>query len=716
MNWLRTCLGLSLLFGLFTTVVAAEEPGNYDPFSRENVFPPILKPKNNSSTKAYIDFRIAVTPGEVRRGEVTKLVIVGVPKGGWHTYPLTQRSADPGQTDGELSKIEFADSPGLRPLYPIRETDPQWARNAEGDPVLEHDKLFTWIQEIMVLPDAAVGPHTLNFKIVLQVCEESCLRGTQEYEVSLKVSDEPAVPLTPEMKARLEEKPPALKVVPVPAGLPKSNPQSAETTLPSGPTRPSVGPSNTADMGLFALLLASMGAAVAMLFTPCVFPMIPITVSFFLKRSEKKHNSLATAAVYSLTIIVVLSLAVLLLGGVIVQLANSWYLNLGLGAILIFFALSLFGMYEIELPNALARFTSARESKGGYSGAVFMALTFTITSFTCTGPFLGPLLVAAKEAHFGLDRLILASVAYSTTFAAPFFVMALFPGLLKKLPRSGGWLNSVKVVMGFLELGAALKFLANTDIVLNPGNPRLFTFDTVVVAWIVLSAACALYLLGFYRLPHDSPLESVGVPRLILATICFGMAIYLLPALFGRQPQGVVGEWVIGFAPLNTAEQSGGTGTSSDGKLDWYLDYDKAWEQAVREKKPIFIDFTGVNCTNCRANENKVFPQKDVRQELEKCVRVRLYTDSVPDRTLSAAEAKERADRNLTLESKTFKDETTPLYALIRPDANKAYDGDRLAGTSINADRPIYKGFIHDPVDFTNWLRIAREKQVAQGK
>src|SRR5262249_34174251 len=171
---------------------------------------------------------------------------------------------------------------------------------------------------------------------------------------------------------------------------------------------------------------------------------------------------------------------------------------------------SLFGMYEIELPSFLARFTSAREGQGGMAGAFFMALTFTITSFTCTGPFLGPLLAGASTLKPSTDKLILGALAYSAVFAAPFFFLALFPKLLKALPKSGGWLNAIKVVMGFLELAAALKFIANTDLALNPGDPLFFTYETVLCAWIALSVACGLYLLGVFRLPHDSPVEYIG--------------------------------------------------------------------------------------------------------------------------------------------------------------------------------------------------------------
>src|SRR5262249_509181 len=217
------------------------------------------------------------------------------------------------------------------------------------------------------------------------------------------------------------------------------------------------------------------GGAFLMLLTPCVFPMIPITVNFFLKQSEKEHHRpLAVASVYSGTIIVLLTLVMLVLGTVVIKLANDPWFNLALGGVLIYVALSLFGMYEIELPAGLARFTSAREGQGGFAGAVFMAMTFTITSFTCTGPFLGALLAPVAGLQPPKLHLVLAALVYSATFAAPFFLLALFPAMLRKLPKSGGWLNAIKVTMGFLEIGAALKFLSNTDMAWSPGDPRLF--------------------------------------------------------------------------------------------------------------------------------------------------------------------------------------------------------------------------------------------------
>ncbi len=365
-----------------------------------------------------------------------------------------------------------------------------------------------------------------------------------------------------------------------------------------------------AGVGMFQQLAIAALAGFAMLLTPCVFPMIPITVSFFLKQGEKEHHSpLALAVVYSGTIVVVLTAAVLVLGKFIVQWANDEWLNLGMGAVLLIFALSLFGMFELELPHFLTRFTSAREGQGGYVGAFFMALTFTINSFTCTGPFLGPLLSSVKELRLSFGQIAASAVAYSAAFAAPFFVLALFPRLLKSLPRSGGWLNATKVVMGFIEVALALKFLSIADAGFSPGSPRFFNYETVLCTWIALSIGCGLYLLGVYRLPHDTPVESIGVPRLLLATFFLGLAVYMTPLLARHTPLGNGRRFPGRHAAAGQFRRfpEGGTSTGRrekqpdrSGGLEYSPDYEAAWAKAKQEHKLLFIDFTGFNCTNCR--------------------------------------------------------------------------------------------------------------------
>jgi thiol:disulfide interchange protein DsbD len=722
----------ALLLALAAQAAAGDEPG-LKPFKFVPTAGSPFEVSPLPPTAKVIEFSVSLRPSDpfseentpdkapksFRRGETFTLVITGKPKPGYHTYPLTQRSEDTAQNEGYLSQLVYAETPGLQSLYPVIETSPEWVVERTGGVFLEHEHAFSWLQDVLVLPDAKPGITKLSFSVKLQVCDANrCLRGEHRFEVPVTVSDGPAVPLTPELEKRRQVKP-AVTAVPVPERLrdKMSKPEEPGAAAGGGPREPpkraerAAAPAITKSAGLLALLGSTAAAAFLMLLTPCVFPMIPITVSFFLKQSEKEHhNALLTAGVYSLTIVVVLAAAVLVLGKIIVDLANSPWINLGLGLVLVFFALSLFGMYEIELPQFLARFTSAHEGRGGYAGAFFMALTFTITSFTCTGPFLGPLLVGVKEAKLSFPELVLAALTYSATFAAPFFVLALFPRLLKALPRSGGWLNAVKVVMGFLELAAALKFLGNMDVSFHPDDPKFFTYETVLCAWIALSVACGLYLLGTYRLPHDTPVENIGVPRFLLATLFLGLAVYMTPALWRKVPQGVLGRGIVSFLPLDTSEPGGPAAGAAEGTLAWLLDYEAAWKQAVAENKLIFIDFTGVNCTNCRANEQGVFPRKDVREELRKYVRVQMYNDFVP--TLPRPESVARAERNSVLQKQTFEDVSTPLYVIFKPAKDAPFDGDRLKGGEVGRRA----GYISDKADFVEWLKSPQGKEVARSR
>jgi thiol:disulfide interchange protein DsbD len=324
--------------------------------------------------------------------------------------------------------------------------------------------------------------------------------------------------------------------------------------------------------------------------------MIPITVSYFLKQSEKEHHRpLTMAGVYCGTIVVVLTAAAILLLSFFRQLSINPLMNFGLGALFIFFSLSLFGMYEIELPSGLARFTSAREGQGGLVGTMFMALTFTIISFACVAPFLGGFGGTAATAGLRWWELILGGLAFSVTFASPFFVLALFPTLLKKMPKSGSWLNSVKVVMGFLELAAAFKFLRMGEIVASSGPPTFFTYDFVLGLYVALSLLCGLYLLGVFRLPHDTPAEHLGVPRLMYSLAFLALGFYLLPGLFlygnegdKQRPTGTIYAWVDSFLLPEV----------KPGKIAWSADLKRAVAEsrkqlAAGKKKPILINLTG---------------------------------------------------------------------------------------------------------------------------
>ena len=311
----------------------------------------------------------------------------------------------------------------------------------------------------------------------------------------------------------------------------------------------------------------------------------------------------------------------------------SWPHSFGLGGLFVFFSLSLLGMYEIELPSGLANFTSSKEGQGGMVGTIFMALTFTIVSFACVAPFLGGFGGTASGSNLTFLHRLLGGFAFSVTFASPFFLLALFPGLLKKLPKSGNWLNSVKVVMGFLELAAAIKFFRAGELVLFP-EPLLFTYDFSMAATIVLALCCGLYLLGFLQLPHDTPSDHTSVPGVVLGCLFLAFGLYLTPALLKLKedgsrlrPSGVIFAWVDSFLLPEENDD-----------LPFIGDLDRGLEEAKKQNKMVFIDFTGVTCTNCKINEANVFPMKDVRELLKKFVLVQLYTDRVPDKLYSAEE------------------------------------------------------------------------------
>jgi hypothetical protein len=245
--------------------------------------------------------------------------------------------------------------------------------------------------------------------------------------------------------------------------------------------------------------------------------------------------------------------------------------------------------------------------------------------------------------------------------------------------------------------------VANTDIALHPGNPWLFNYETVLCAWIALSMACGLYLFGSFRLPHDTPEESISVPRMLLASIFFGLALFMAPALWREVPLGPLGQGLFGFLPLDTKQNKN--------ELEWSLDYEHAWREAAEADELLFVDFTGTNCANCRTNEKTIFPQPGVHAQLEKYRRVRVYTDYVPDSKLSASETREKGIAQLNLQRNTYGDISRPMYAIIKPKKGeepliKNKDGDTVFnGADVHWTRV---GLITDAPKFEKFLIDAR--------
>ena len=369
-----------------------------------------------------------------------------------------------------------------------------------------------------------------------------------------------------------------------------------------------------ADNNISSFLVLAMSMGFLALLTPCVFPMIPITISFFMHRSESTNSSpVKSATVYMLGIVLTFTflgmmLAILLGASGANQLAANPIVNMFIAFLFIYFAMSLFGFYEIEIPESLRRLSLQKENSEGYVGILFMALTFTLTSFTCTVQFMGLILVAASQGEWFWP--IIGMLIFSLAFASPFFFLALFPHYLTKLPQSGGWLNSVKVVMGFLELAAAFKFISNTDLV---WNWNIFTYEVVLYLWALIMLLTGLYIFGLIKFKNDSPVTfSVQRSLFALAFIFFGT--YLAAGNHGYDINGNIKSYL----PPKKYQSN----------LVWNNNLDDAFIIAAEQNKNIFIDFTGVTCTNCRWMETNIFSINSVEELMSEYVLVSLYTDA----------------------------------------------------------------------------------------
>jgi thiol:disulfide interchange protein DsbD len=356
------------------------------------------------------------------------------------------------------------------------------------------------------------------------------------------------------------------------------------------------------------------------------------------------------------------------------QIASNPWINLFIAALFVYFAFSLFGQYEIQLPSSLRQFSVQQEDRGGVMGILFMALTFTLTSFTCTVQFVGLLLVAASQGEYFWP--VLGMITFSTAFASPFFFLALFPQYLAKLPKSGGWLNSVKVTMGFLELGAAMKFLSNSDLVWQWG---IFTKQVVLAVWVIISIMMGLYLLGKIKLPHDSDIDFISVPRLVLSIVFISFGLYLSGGLFGRPIHGLIDSYL---PPVIGAAQNNDDGSTQE-HFVWINDLQDGLSEANKENKPLFIDFTGYTCTNCRWMETNIFVEPEVQSLFDEFVLVQLFTDGGPNYR-----------ENQKMEIERFGTSALPFYVVLSPENEEL---SRFHGMDPDVNKFI--GFLEDSLN-----------------
>lgn len=597
----------------------------------------------------------------VKKDETLRVSLKADIEPGWHLYALDQPEGGPIATTIKITEaVPFTLDGEVTPPASILAPDPNFIIDGKPLETKYYKDFVEFPFSVRANEDTRVDG--LSVDVRFQLCNDTMCLPPKTKRVTFDGSE--------------DVRRPAFSATASPADT------DAGSLTTAGPTK-TTARQTPADLWAFLWLAATLGAL--SLLTPCVFPMIPITVSYFTNHSSgSRSKAVRLASVYSVGIIATFTLLGMLLAifvgaaGINLFAANPW-INLLITAIFLFFAFNLFGAYEITIPTGvltrLDRVTRSHEGEGsGVIGALLMGLTFTLTSFTCTSPFVGTILVSASQGEWQMPML--GMLAFSTVFALPFFVLALVPQWASQLPRAGGWMNSVKVAMGFLEVAAAMKFISNVDLVWKWG---IFTRDVVLAFWIAIGIILSIYLLGKFQLPHDSRPERIGAFRLASAVVSLAISFYLITGLFGAK----LGELEAFLPPdLNnsSARLFGG-----EEKLKWIRnDYEGALAKAKAENKNVFIDFTGYTCTNCRWMEANIFVKPEVESEMEKFVLVTLYTDG----------AGEIYEKHQQMEQDRFGTVALPFYAVV--------DGD---GKTIET----FPGLTRNAGEFIDFLKKAQK-------
>ncbi|WP_433765839.1 cytochrome c biogenesis protein CcdA [Flavobacterium ginsenosidimutans] len=551
---------------------------------------------------------------------------------------------------------------------------------------------------------------TVDVDFDFQVCKEVCINSNKKFSIAVpstfKMEEVPVV-----AEAKVDE----TKVV----GLAVDTVKKEEAVQPKAEKITEVAkeeiPAPAPARSLWSIFFIAFLSGFAALLTPCVFPMIPMTVSFFTKQSKSRAKGIRNAIFYGLSIIaiyVILGLIVTKIFGAdaLNALSTDVWFNLIFFVILVIFATSFLGAFEIMLPNSWANKADQQADKGGIIGILFMALALAIVSFSCTGPIVGTLLVEA--ASNGGIAPVVGMLGFSSALALPFMLFAMFPGWLNSLPKSGGWLNTVKVVLGFLELALAFKFLSNADLVLQL---HFLEREVFIAIWIAIFGAMTLYLFGKITLPHDSPTNHISVGRLYLGLLTFVFTMYLIPGLWGA-PLKLISAFP---PPPQYSESPFGVGGSGNGVVSSesikglpegaelgphgimvFHDYEDGLAYAKEINKPIMLDFTGYACVNCRKMENNVWSDPSVLPILKNdVVLISLYVDDKRELPKEEQFTTAAGDKIITAGDKwtdfmisKYKTNTQPLYVITD-----------LEGNNLNNTKPTISYVSTE--EYLQWLK-----------
>jgi len=572
-----------------------------------------------------VKWSLTVEPGSAPPSGKVLAHMTGTIDPGWHLYSLSTPGAIP-------TTITVGDSPAVEKLRvlqppPHRKFDPNFQTDTET-----FENQVSFLIELQVKKDAPAGASELSVTARYQTCNDKvCIPPVRRTATAMLTVDPslPAVSLA--IPANYAE------------GRPGGAPNAITETTSASP-----------DQGWWAFLLVAFGFGLATIFTPCVFPMIPITMSYFLnQQSGSRRDSVVQAIVFCLGIIVLFSGLGLLLTAIvgpfgIVQLGANPWVNGFIAALFIAFGFSLLGAFEITIPSAVLTRLNQTSGKGGFAGTLLMGLTFSLASFACVGPFVGTLLAASVGGS--MARPVAGMVTFAAGLALPFFLLALFPSYLKRMPKSGGWLARIKVVMGFVILAASLKYLSSVDQVLGW---NVLTRELFLSTWIVLAAMAGLYLLGFLRLEGVKPDEAMGLGRLLTGMAFLVFALSLVPGMFG----GSLG-YLDSYVPAAQGGALAGRGGAAT-TLTWKKNqYREALDEARRDGKLVFVNFTGIACANCHWMESNMFTRPEIAAELKNFVLVELFTDT-DDKA---------AEENQKIELAKFNTIASPYYAIVAPD------------------------------------------------
>ena len=562
----------------------------------------------------------------------------------------------------------------------------------EPKPVIENN---TDIDEIMSYHK---GSFVLKRKILISSDKDLTITGSFSFQTCNEVKCLPEFTLKFSLPAKActmsKEKMDSV-LASAPAASATMNAQAASSTDKKIVASKSA-ESKSSNNSIWVIFILSFLSGFAALLTPCVFPMIPMTVSFFTKTSKNKAKGIRNAFFYGFSIIaiyVVLGTVVTTLFGpaVLNDLATNVWFNLIFFVLLVVFSISFMGAFEITLPNSWLNKADKASDKGGFIGIFFMALALALVSFSCTGPIVGTLLV--QSASIGGIAPFVGMFGFSLALALPFTLFAAFPGWMNSLPKSGGWLNTVKVFLGFLELALAFKFLSTADLV---SQAHLLERELFIAIWIGIFTALAIYLFGGFKLPHDSPLERLSVGRVLLGTTTLIFVVYLIPGMWGAPlklisgfpPSPTYSEW-----KQSNASSSNSSESHEDGMHEgvhgimMFDDFDKALAYAKKVNKPLMLDFTGDACQNCRRMEETVWDSDEVLPILKnKVVVASLYVDRKLE--IPFADQKEvefapgekmkitnSGDKWKFLQVSRYKSNSQPHYRMLSPDGKDLGNG-----------------------------------------